>query len=219
MATARAVGWFGGVRTGAIVYDEARPLALLDVHWERYDWARHVALCRQERPALAVVPDTMTLADLPRTLAQAEELAPHVAEAVLVVPKCSGLIAQLPRCVGGRPVRLAYSVPTRYGGVGAVPIWEFGGWPAHLLGGSPRQQIACAHYLAVRSADGNMCHRIAQRGVVFCLDGSRRTVQDLDGTRWHDDAGLPYEALRRSLVNIPLLWRRAGFRTTIDVAA
>jgi hypothetical protein len=147
MQIARSLGWLPGARSDETIADVHRPLSLLDVHWTRYDWQAYTAVAARERPALAVVPDTASLSDVPRTLAQAEELAAHVTEAVLIVPKAAGVVERLPRCIGGREVRLAYSVPTKYGGVGDVPLWEFGGWPVHLLGGSPAAQIRHAHYL------------------------------------------------------------------------
>jgi hypothetical protein len=216
MQIARSLGWLPGARSDETIADVHRPLSLLDVHWTRYDWQAYTAVAARERPALAVVPDTASLSDVPRTLAQAEELAAHVTEAVLIVPKAAGVVERLPRCIGGREVRLAYSVPTKYGGVGDVPLWEFGGWPVHLLGGSPAAQIRHAHYLDARSADGNMSGKVSRWGIVFCADGKRRTVQAIDGQRWAADADLPYEALRRSLGNIVELWRRAGFTPAMD---
>jgi hypothetical protein len=217
MEVARHAGWLSGARSDETISDIHRPLHLLDVHWTRYDWPTYVAVAARERPALAVVPDTGHLSQMARTVAQAEELAAYVTEAVLIVPKAAGLTERLPRCVGGRQVRLAYSVPTKYGGIPDVPAWEFAGWPVHLLGGSPYDQLRHAHYLSVVSADGNASGKVSRWGIVYCLDGKRRTLKQIDGQRWPADAGLPYEALRRSLTTIPLLWQRAGFQTTVDV--
>jgi hypothetical protein len=124
MQVARSLGWLPGARSDETISDVHRPLYLLDVHWTRYDWPAYLAVAARERPALAVVPDTCSVGDLPRTLAQAEDLAAHVTEAVLVVPKCSGLIERLPRRIGGRQIRLAYSVPTRYGGIPDVRSFD-----------------------------------------------------------------------------------------------
>ena len=214
MAVARSCGWLPGLRSDEQCADEHRPVYLLDSHWERYDWPRHVAMARAERPALVVVPDVMTPAGLPLALAQAEEIAPYATVAVVIVPKLPGIAEQIPLCIGGRPVRLAYSVPTRYGGA-TVAMWEFGRRPVHLLGGSPSNQVKLAHWLNVVSADGNMSGKVSRWGIVFEANGKRRTVADIDGARWPADADLPYEALRRSLVNIPALWRRAGFEVSV----
>jgi hypothetical protein len=119
----------------------------------------YIAALAEHRPRLATVADWVAWEQLPEVLEWAEEAAAHV-ETVIIIPKVIGGIARLPRAIGGRPVRLGYSVPTRHGGT-SVPAWEFGAWPVHLLGGSPQQQMKLAHYLNVASVDGNMAHKMA----------------------------------------------------------
>lgn len=202
---ARSCGWERGIRSDTYVQDACRPLYLLDIDWKRPDWARHLRVARAERPALAAAQDVERADQLVGALAQAEELAEWCG-AVMVIPKAFEVADRIPGHVGGKPVILGYSVPTRYGGT-SVPLWEFGRRPVHLLGGSPRAQRALCSYLNVQSADGNMTWKLAQRGLVYNRRGvaSGNSLVTLDGCQW--DGDMPYEALRRSLLNLREFWR------------
>ena len=161
-----------------------------------------------ERPALATVLDWEGPEQLPEVLAWAEEAAQHVGEAVLLVPKVPGGVPLLPRRIGGKPVWLAYSIPTSHGG-SPLGLWELAGWPVHLLGGSPQRQREVWSYLRgiadVRSLDGNMAKKMATGR---CLYWTRRRVK---GSPWvpldgHDGDG-PLECVRRSCANIAAWWQ------------
>ena len=202
-------GWWYGFRSDSNHYaQELGPVALLDSHWEmgKVDWPRHLKTAAEVRPWLATVPDTMTEEQLPLTLAQAEELSPHC-EQVLIVPKAPGLIERIPREIKGKRVVLGYSVPTSYGGT-ELPLWDFAGWPVHLLGGSAREQCELCGYLNVVSADGNVAWFLARRGIVVTDGGvGGKTVRQMDGQRWAGEHG-HLEALRRSFVNLRRFWER-----------
>ena len=209
MAIARAQGWWSGTRSDDTVSDIHRPLYLLDIPWDSYDWPRHLAVARAEHPALAAVPDILTLAQYPTMLEQAEELAPYCA-ALLIIPKVdAGLLSQslLPRAIGGRQVILGYSVPTKYG-ASPLPLWSYAGWPVHLLGGTPRRQIEAAQYMRVVSADGNMAQKLANRGLVFDGEGHGVPMDRFEPERL--GPGLPHRALALSLRHITALWQRSG---------
>lgn len=176
--------------------------------------ADYIAALTKHQPRLATVMDWETWEQLPEVLGWAEETAAHV-ETVIIIPKVFSGIAKLPRSIGGKPVRLGYSIPTKHGGT-EVPIWEFGDWPVHLLGGNPHTQMKLTYYLNVVSTDGNMAHKMAVRHNAF-YDPSRRTksgywpsLATFDGQRWGDGsvtADAPYEAFRRSCQNIMVAWR------------
>ena len=174
------------------------PPEFVDQDWKRPDRAAYVAAVAQHRPRIATVLDWERDEQLPEVLAWAEDVAPFV-ERVIIIPKVIGGVPRLPRRIGGREVVLGYSVPTRYGGT-ELPLWEFAGWPVHLLGGSPHRQLHVAHYLEIISADGNYINRKATQ---FC--------EWWNGRRWiplrpkQNDA--PYEAFRRSCVNVLAAWR------------
>jgi len=108
----------------------------------------------QHRPRMASVMDWFTVEQLPDVLRWAEAAAQFVTETIIIVPKMFGGIARLPRTINGREVRLGYSVPTQHGAT-SVPVWEFAGWPVHLLGGQPHHQHNLSRYMDVRSVDGN----------------------------------------------------------------
>src|SRR5262245_7707935 len=203
-----AAGWWYGFRSDSNHYaDELGPVALVDVRWDaRVDWPRHLDVVARLRPYLAAVPDVLAPAEFDRALRQAEQLAAHASP--LVVPKCYGLTADLPREFRGRPVVLGFSVPTSYGGT-PLPVWEFAGWPVHLLGGNARRQVEYCSYMRVVSADGNLAWRLARRGIVVTPRGTAgRTLRDADGVRW-PGPDAPLEALRRSLVNLRQFWDRS----------
>lgn len=182
-----------------------------DQDWKQPDRAIYMDALRQHRPTLATVLDLESPAQRAEVMEWAEEAA-TVAAVVIVIPKYSGAIATLPRTVSGAEVRLGYSVPTRYGGT-AVPVWEFDGWPVHLLGGSPHAQMRLAHYLKIASADGNMANKLATQRCHFWTPGNARrakdrywpTLAEIDGEKYGHDA--PYEAFRRSCENIFEAWQ------------
>ncbi len=163
----------------------------------------------QHRPSLATVLDWEEPEQLAEVLSWADEAARYVTEAVLVIPKVPGLVGEIPRIVGGKPVWLAYSVPTSYGG-SPLGLWEYAGWPVHLLGGSPQKQREVWSYLRgicdVRSLDGNMAKKQA---VSRCLYWTRDTTEK---GHWQNISravtmDAPDECLRRTLVNVHEAWQ------------
>lgn len=174
----------------------------------------YIAALAEHSPRLATVADWTTWEQLPEVLEWAEEAAAHV-ETVIIIPKVVGGVDALPGVIGHKPVRLGYSVPTRHGGT-ALPIWEFGDRPIHLLGGSPHNQIKLSYYLNIVSIDGNMAHKMAS---IYCafydpqkttIRGCWPTIKDFDGKKWGDGSGeadAPYEAFRRSCKAIMEMWQ------------
>jgi hypothetical protein len=201
-----AAGWEYGARLPARGLAPF-PLALADQDWKRPDRAAYMAALEKTRPALATVLDWERPEQLPEVLSWAEEAAGLVTEAVLVIPKVSGMVGRIPGRVGGKEVVLAYSVPTAYGG-SPLFLTEFAGRPVHLLGGSPQEQRRCWQILRgfceVRSADGNMHKKMAMGR---CCYWTREATakghwQPLGGF----DGNGPEEAFRRSCENIQAAW-------------
>ena len=111
-----------------------------------------------------------------------------------------------PETINGKPVRLGYSVPTAYGGTD-VPLSEFGRRPVHLLGGSPEKQLELARMMNVRSADQNYCARLAVDFCKYWIPGGKaggEYFKQIEGIKSPD---APYEAFRRSCVNIMAAWQ------------
>lgn len=109
------------------------PVHFTDQNWRKPDRTRYIRALAEKRPALATVLDWEREEQLPEVLAWAQEAAQYASEAVIIIPKVIGGIEKLPREIGGKPVRLGYSVPTKFGAT-SVPQWEFRGWPVHLPG-------------------------------------------------------------------------------------
>lgn len=210
---ATAAGFKYGAQLPNTVYG---PLHFADQDWKNPNRERYMAELAKHHPFMASVLDWEREEQLPEVLTWAEEAAQHVS-VVMLIPKVMGGIPQLPRQIGGKPVRLGYSVPTKFGGT-SLPVWEFTDWPVHLLGGSPHAQVRLTHYLNVVSVDGNMSQKMATRWCQYWVPGTARyannrwwpTLIETDGQRWGDgssQADAPYEAFRRSCENIQLMWR------------
>jgi len=203
-----AAGFKYGSRLPNTVY---APLYFADQDWKNPNRRAYMKALEFNRPEIAGILDWERLDQLPDVLDWAEEAAQFVNE-VMIIPKVQNGVIFLPRFIGGKPVRLGYSVPTKYGGT-ELMVSEFFGWPVHLLGGSPHVQIKLAHYLDVVSTDGNMAMKMATRFCAFYESNSRRykrghwpMLQDADGRRWDEGDG-PYEAFRRSCENIMNAWK------------
>lgn len=215
MDIAVAAGFRYGSQLPETVYG---PLYFADQDWRRPNRPAYMAALARHRPTIATVLDWEREEQLPDVLDWAEEAAQHV-ERVLIVPKVIGGIPRLPRRIGGKDVVLAYTVPTKFGGA-PIPVWEWAGWPVHLLGGPPHHQILIWTYLRGRcdviSADGNYAQKMATRWCQFWTPGTVRharnrwwpTLFEADGRRWPSDG--PYEAFRRSCDNIVRAWRKVA---------
>lgn len=205
---ARCAGFELGAQLPNRVY--CPPLYFTDQDWKHPNRDVYLQELETYRPHMASVLDWEHEEQLPEVLAWAEDAAPFV-NIILIIPKVIGGVIRIPRIVGGKPVRLAYSVPTKFGG-SSVPLWEFCGWPVHLLGGSPHAQMRVAQYINVVSADGNMHNRMAMRGqfwsgyapVKNAHDPRWPRLQEVDMREWGNDA--IYEAFSRSCKNIVSAW-------------
>lgn len=173
-----------------------------DQNWKNPNRGRYIAELEKHRPHLATVLDWEREEQLADVLGWAEDAAPFV-EVVMIIPKVIGGVARLPRLVGGKPVRLGYSVPTKFGGT-QVPAWEFYDWPVHLLGGSPKKQYEIAQYINVVSADGNYSQLMATK---YCEFWDGREWQELADFGGKVEKDAIYEAFRRSCENIIKMWQ------------
>lgn len=177
------------------------PVVFADLDWKRPNLDRHLAFVIEQRPRYAVAPDLLDRAALCDTLRFAERLAAH-AERVIVVPKYPHAVADLPR----EPwLMLGYSVPTKYGGADGQLLWEWTGWPVHLLGGSPQAQLRLRYYLNVVSADGNAAQGAARRGVWWSARSGGWRTRDTAVPLGPD---LPYRCFERSCREIRTAWQQ-----------
>ena len=182
-----------------------------DNDWKRPERDRYMAALAQHRPYMASVLDLERHEQLDEVLSWSEEAARFV-EVIMIIPKVFGIIESLPRTIAGKSVRLGYSVPTRFGGT-ELPLWEFGGWPVHLLGGQPQIQMDLARYMDVRSVDGNYAQKMA---IEYGQFWSNRGVKNSANKFWPklneaglgtDNADRPYIAFELSCQNIMKAWK------------
>ena len=197
---AAASGYRIGAQLPGTVY---HPVYFADQDWKKPNRTTYMAALATHRPQMATVLDWEQICQLPEVLEWAEEASAYT-DHVVIIPKVVEEIGRIPRTIGGKPVVLGYSVPTRYG---ATPCcwWEFEGRQVHLLGGSPHAQMREWDYLRrvadVVSADGNMINLAATRHCKYWQQGKWVAI-----TPRQSDA--PYEAFRRSCENIQTEWKR-----------
>lgn len=187
-------GFLYGAQLPNTIY---HPPYFVDQNWRKPNREKYMAALALHRPHIATVLDLERDEQLPEVLAWAEDAAAHV-QVVVIIPKAQGIVADLPRTVGGAKVRLGYSVPTQFAGT-ELPVWDFVGWPVHLLGGNPQNQMKLARYLDVRSIDGNAAQRAALSWGMEWRAGKWER-----GARYASDG--PYYAFAASCRNIRQAW-------------
>lgn len=201
-----AAGYHYGAQLPCNTY---APVYFADQNWKKPDRAAYMAALEKHRPYMASVLDWEHQEQLPEVLSWAAEAAQYV-KVVMIIPKVSGGVPYIPRQFGKTVTRLGYSVPTAHGGT-QLHVAEFCNRPVHLLGGSPGAQMHLAQYMDVRSADGNMMMKMANRGL-YWVPGKKAfrndwlSLLETDGQRWNGDGN--YEAFRRSCSNIMAAWER-----------
>jgi hypothetical protein len=198
-------GWKYGGQLPDTMYS---PPFFVDQNWKDPSRSRYMKALEKHRPNRATVLDLEKAEQFGEVMSWAEEAGQYVKEAIIIIPKVTGIIKRIPRSIGGKLVILGYSVPTRYGGT-EVPLWEFSKWPVHLLGGSPGRQMYLSRYVEAVSADGNVWMSMAVRKCAFWVPGkkpyrNRYKMLSEIGITDIDDA--VYEAFRRSCINIKQAW-------------
>lgn len=190
-----AHGWRPGARytnTRDIRGATFAGVGFLDIHWKRYDFARHLAAARALRPFMTVARDIENILHLDSILREAAELR-KFAEHVILVPKDPRLHRRFDELIP-RDFILGFSVPTRYGATALPP--ENYDRPVHLLGGRPDVQRRFATLMPVFSVD---CNR-------FTLDARFGDYFDGDAFRPHPIGGYD-RCLNDSILNINECWR------------
>ena len=209
-------GFTYGAQLPATVY---HPVQFADQDWKQPDRAKYMAALKEHRPRMATVLDLEHEDQLEEVLSWADEAARYV-ETVIIIPKAFGIISKLPTTIRGKAIRLGYSVPTKFGAT-SVPVWEFGAWSVHLLGGSPQRQYTLREYLNVQSADGNYSQKQAvQRCQFFApvkissgANGNFPQIGEVavSAREWTED--VPYLCFNLSCINIKNLWRNGAVCT------
>lgn len=196
-------GFLYGARLPSTVY---YPLYFADQNWKKPDREAYVNAVAKHRPYMASVMDWERLGQLSEVLGWAEDIAPHV-QVVMIIPKVQSSIHMIPKTIGGKAIRLGYSIPTKHGGTG-LPYSDFVGWGVHLLGGSPHKQMRLARYMDVKSADGNMSMKMAKRGSFWQeTPGTKGHFVNLREVGIYVETDAPYKAFELSCKNILDTWK------------
>lgn len=185
-----------------------------DQNWKNPVKDVYMARLAQYRPTLCTVLDWERYDQLEEVFEWAEEAAAFV-ETVIIIPKVFHTVPMIPTHIGGKPVRLGYSVPTEHGGT-PLPVWDFRGRDVHLLGGSPHEQLRLSRHLQVVSADTNYHQKMAVSFAAFWVNGTARGTKNRYfpslstlGNHTRDDA--PYIAFEMSSKNIIDAWKDQGY--------
>jgi GNAT superfamily N-acetyltransferase len=166
-----------------------------DINWKRYDWQDYAHKVATWHPVMAMVADYERPDQRALMLQQVADLRALGVLRVMVCPKFTGAVADIPRdCI------VAISLPSRYAGFVPDPA-EHIGRRVHLLGGNPGDaRKAVSHWGNVASADYNVHERNAQSGMLF--DGAqwvRRSPLAMKTAEYGD--AVPYSGanIRRAL--------------------
>lgn len=179
------------------------PIWFADQNWKKPNREVYVKTLSIHKPYMATVLDLERPDQVEEVLGWGEDIAPFV-EVIIMIPKYKGAISDIPLIIGGKPVRLAYSVPTEYGG-SPVPLRDFHDWPVHLLGGGPTVQMELYAHLNVVSADGNAAQRHAMDGVIFAGVTWKPIHKYMDCEK--DGGDVMYRAFDISCENIKAAWQ------------
>jgi hypothetical protein len=182
------------------------PVYFTDQDWKNPDKHIYMELVKKYTPHMATVLDLEYKSQLDEVLAWATEIS-SLANKIVFIPKCTGVISKLPRDIAGKETLLGYSVPSKYGAT-ELPYRSFRGWKVHLLGGAPEKQIICAHEMNVVSLDCNWHSYEANKFGMYWTG-------KYDDTRWWRDYNFPCadrkekarKAFELSCKNIVKYWR------------
>lgn len=185
-----------------------------DQNWKRPVREIYMQRLAQYRPQLATVLDWERYGQMEDVFEWAEEAAQY-AETIIIIPKVFHTVPMIPTHIGGKPIRLGYSVPTAHGGT-PLPVWDFRGRDVHLLGGSPQEQLRLSRHLHVVSADSNYHQKMAVKYAAFWVNGTARGTKNryfpslsTAGNNTRD--GAPYIAFEQSCENIIEAWRSLDY--------
>jgi len=206
----------------------------IDNDWRNPNLDKYEECLNAYRPRLATVLDFEREEQFDEVMTWANMASNYVKEAIIIIPKITGYARKFPEKVNGIDVRLAFSWPTSHGKADWMVLYEIADWKngIHILGGNPEFQYF-AHLgmlklprrrpykdmflskINVVSVDANMHLKMATKYNSF-FNRKRDvkgmlwpTILDYDGQRWgdgSDTADAPYEAFRRSSINIMKMW-------------
>lgn len=200
-------GFKYGVQLPSPIYNR---LFFADQNWKNPVRQKYMLALALYRPTIATVLDLERPEQYNEVLSWAEEASQYV-EKIVIIPKYSGVIPNLPKQINNKEVILGYSVPTQYAGT-KVSVEEFKGYPIHLLGGNVFQHLTLTKKLKIVSIDSNTHLKMANQYCQYFSFQSNwtwanpnwPTLKEADGRRWEGNGRM--EAFRRSCVGIREFW-------------
>lgn len=180
-------------------YTPYAPVYMLDIHWQRYDWADYLAKVKVYQPTIALAPDyewSWQWTALNRQIDDLRDLGvPHI----MVCPKFVDAVKHIPQdCV------IAVSVPTSYAGF--LPDYRhLAGRQIHLLGGRVDIQADMIRKLKGVGAD------------VFSVDGSHHARKAQLGQWWDGGRWVQVRGKKDSNETLALASARAIYKTLMEV--
>lgn len=190
-----------------------------DQDWKNPNKNRYINFVAKIKPRISTVLDLERPEQFNEVIEWAEEIAPHVQESIVIIPKYDDVISAIPMSIGGKEIRLGYSIQTNFGGTNVV-LSEFrkAKHKIHLLGGSPSKQVVRAKLMNVASVDCNTMILAATKCQI---------LTGLDKPKWvhykdYFNIGELPDALHicfdESCKNMIKLWRRRGFKLSGKLA-
>jgi len=142
---------------------------MLDIKWNNYKWDAHIQKTIDYAPVMVCAPDYTDKSQYQDLMDKIQELRDLGVLRIVVIPKFKGAVDDIPNdCIIG------ISVPSSYAGyvLGDEDVAKIRGRMVHLLGGSPKSQMAFYKYytdngIHVISMDGNGFQKNASFGVFF----------------------------------------------------
>lgn len=193
------------------------PLYFSDQNWKKPDKEKYIECVKKCTPKLATVLDLEYRKQFQEVLNWANDISNFV-ETIIIIPKVTGVINKLPREINGKPIRLGFSVPTKFGATKLKPKF-FNGWEVHLLGGSPEKQLKYAQEMNVVSIDCNYHSMKANKFGEYWTGkiGYGRWWKKLEGDYAPRERSL--KAFELSCVNISNAWlnRNKNYTESIDI--
>jgi hypothetical protein len=186
-----------------------------DQDWKNPNLDKYVRLVAAYKPYTATVIDYEDHVSFDTVWKWCEAVAPYVQQ-IIVIPKVSGTIDEIPVTCNGVEVILGFSIPTKYAGTFVNPK-EFYGRKVHLLGGSPRKQIQFFidhyQYMNIVSLDNNYVQMKANKFVEYWSYSSVFPLR----SKWLHNSGSKEtvkqrtdDAFRMSLINFRDYWIELG---------
>lgn len=164
-------------------YDPADWPYMVDIAWKSYDWTDYMHKIASWRPMQAMCADYEHPSQRRQLYQQIRDLRAAGVLRIKVCPKFEGAIQHIPSwCT------VALSVPSRYAGWLPSDLGELKGRKAHLLGGTPQQQIALVKQLngvgaRVLSVDGSSHESAAKKGSHF--EGGKWNRKEGEKANYH----------------------------------